>query len=86
MATRPDAPRVLGFGLTCTEVSLPLNRRVSLVGHYEGEAQIVRADSILVGLYNQRMLELAGRFVFSAVKEIVVSVRRDGHAAAAPAT
>jgi hypothetical protein len=83
-ATSPDAPRHLGFGLTCTEVSLPLNRRVSLVGHFDGEAQVVRADSILVGLYNQRMLDLAGRFVFSAAKEIVVSVPRDDQAAAQP--
>jgi hypothetical protein len=58
-------------------VSLPLNRRVSLVGHFEGDAQVRWADSIFVGLYNQRMLDLVGRFVFSAAKEIVVSVPQD---------
>lgn len=73
--TSPEAPPFLGFGLACTEVSLPLSRRATLIGHYEGEPMLVEADSTLVGEFNHRTLSCAERFIFSPDEGCVFSVR-----------
>jgi hypothetical protein len=75
--TTPDAPRFLGFGLSCTEVSLPLTRRAALVGSFDAEPRVIEADKILAGLFNRQMIDLAERFVFSPAPDAVVSVPRD---------
>lgn len=76
VAIEPTSPRFLGFGQPWTEVSMPLSRRATLVGSFQIEARLVEADAILVGFFNQRMLDLAERFVFSPTDEIVVSTPR----------
>jgi hypothetical protein len=85
IATSPDAPPHLGFGLSCTEVSMPLTRRVTLVGRFDHEPEVIEADRILVGLANRQMIDLAERFVFSPAADVVVSVPRDDDATAAQA-
>jgi hypothetical protein len=74
--TRRDAPPFLGFGMKYTEVIMPLNRQMSLVGRYDVEAQVFEADRILVGLFNQRMLDYSERFIYSARDSFPVTVPR----------
>jgi hypothetical protein len=75
--TTPGGPPHLGFGQPWTEVSLPLNRRVTAIGHWEGQAVACEADSLHVGRLNHRMYDHAERFVFSAEEQITVTVPRD---------
>jgi hypothetical protein len=64
--TEPDPPLFLGFGMLNTEVIMPLNRQMALVGHYGGEGQVFDVDERAVGLFNQKTLNFAERFVYSA--------------------
>ncbi len=77
VATTPDAPPFIGFGLRCTEVSVPLTRRVALVGNFDQEPAVIEADRILVGLANRQLIAQAERFVFSRTEEVVLSVPRE---------
>ena len=77
VATTPDAPPFLGFGLRCTEVSMPITRRIALVGNFDHEPQVIGADRILVGLANRQLMSQADRFVFSPTEDVVLSVPRE---------
>lgn len=72
--TRPDAPPFLGYGMKDTEIIMPLNRQMSLVGHYDHKEQVISADEMIVGLLNQRMLSFSDRFVYSARDTFPVTV------------
>lgn len=78
--TEPDPPPFLGFGMLKTEVIMPLNRQMALVGHYGGDGQFFDADQMAVGLFNQRTLHFAERFVYSARDSIPVTVPRQREA------
>lgn len=79
--TEPDPPPFLGFGMPKTEVIVPLNRQMALVGQYGGESQVFGADPMVIGLFNQRTLHFAERFVYSARESfpVTVSKPRDAH-------
>ena len=64
--TEPDPPPFLGFGMRETEVIMPLNRKMAVVGHYGSDGEVFNVDQIGVGTFNQRTLHLAERFVYSA--------------------
>lgn len=76
VATTPDAPPFLGFGLRCTEVTMPLTRRIGLVGNFDHEPEVIGADRILVGLSNHQLIAQTDRFVFSPAEGVVLSVPR----------
>lgn len=74
--TEPNPPLFLGFGMRKTEVIMPLNRQMAIVGQYESEAQVFDADPLAVGLFNQRTLHFAERFVYSARETFRITVPR----------
>jgi hypothetical protein len=75
--TRPNPPPFLGFGMAHTEAVMPLNRQMALVGRYEGKGEVLRADRTLVGLFNQRMMDYAERFTYSARESFPVTAPGD---------
>ncbi len=79
--TGPNPPPFLGYGMTDTEIIMPLNRQMALVGHYGSEGEIFQADSMVVGMFNHRMIYFSHRFVYSARKEFRVSVPTESGAA-----
>lgn len=82
--TEPDPPPFLGFGMPKTEVILPLNRQMALVGHYGGESQTFDADQGVVGLFNHRTLHFAERFLYSARESFPVTVLREAAGSSTP--
>lgn len=80
--TRPHLPPFIGFGVPDTEVIMPLNRQMALVGHWDREGQVCEADRMIVGLINQRMLDFSERFIYSARDAFPVTVSRDDSTAA----
>jgi len=76
--TRQNPPPFLGFGMRHTEIIMPLNRQMALVGHYLGEPQVFDADRMVVGLFNKRILDYSERFVYSPREWFTVSAPRDG--------
>ncbi len=81
--TRADGPRFLGFGQTHTEVLMPLDRRMALVGHFGDDTGTKGVDRICVGLFNQQMVDYSERFIYSPNEAILVSVPRESPATAA---
>jgi hypothetical protein len=74
--TRADAPPFLGFGQRYTEVLMPLDRRLALVGHFEDLTGTKGVDRLGVGLFNRQMVDYSERFIYAPNEAFLVSVPR----------
>lgn len=58
----------LGFGLTETDVTIPLNKRLALSGSFEGRKMVLPVDYPLVAMINANTTWQSERFVYSPDK------------------
>ena len=77
--SEPQPPSFLGpaFGLRRTDVTFPLNRRLAMLGRFEGRPMALRSDRRMTATVNYRTSSNAERFVCSAREEFVC-LRPDG--------
>jgi hypothetical protein len=54
-----------GFGMTDTELTIPLNKEIALIARFEGQEQIYEADRQFVASLNSRTGMYADRFLYS---------------------
>lgn len=74
VATSDKVGRFFGFGNRDTEITFPLDRRLVLVGAFDGESRAVKVGKVQVGALNLRTFQSARRFVYSPQEERVISV------------
>lgn len=74
VATSDRVGPFFGFGIRDTEITFPLDRRLALVGTFDGESRVTQAGKLEVGFLNRRTLDSAHRFAYSAKEEFVLSV------------
>jgi hypothetical protein len=66
MPTVPGmAGQPLGFGITRTDVTIPLNRRLALSGRFEGSSSVLPVDTPMVAAVNAHTIAYGERFVYS---------------------
>jgi len=60
-----------GFGMKYTELTMPLNKEIALLGRFEGEHQILLAPKKAVAKLNTRTAMYAQRFIYSPRKDFI---------------
>lgn len=58
----------MGFGSGNTEILMPLDRRVALVGSWDDEGRTVAVNPDQVVAFNRRLIDRAERFVYAAIE------------------
>jgi len=60
-----------GFGMKYTELTMPLNKHIAILGSFEEEPQTFRAPKTTVAKLNSRTIMYAQRFIYSSVPNII---------------